>query len=431
MKKKFVFSVMVFLFIAAGVYGQSAAAKAAFDRGRDAQKEKNYDKAIAEYTEAIRLDNKYAAAYGSRGFIYYNVKKEYDRAIADYNEQIRLDPRNASAYYWRASTYDEKGDYDKAIADHTEHIKLNPNDTFAYSMRGYTYEHKKDYTRAIADFETVLRIDPGNKTAKENLARVNDKLAKAPASVTAAASAPTSAAAPTQSQSSTGSVNASDGIISTRSANTAAQAAFDRGTKEKNYNRKIVEFTEAIRLDPNFTYAYSVRGMYYFFNNDFDRAIADQTQAIRLAPNWTDPYYGRAMAYKGKGDIARARADYETIMRLDPNDTTAMQVLAELAPSSMPATPGFTPMAQNNSQSSGPGTADITNMVLNYQQQARNVEMALNNYRNAVSRGSSKSELDRLYNNILNLQQRMRSYREDCNRKGASIGADYYETIRP
>ena len=58
---------------------------------------KEYDKAIADYDQAIRLDPKYAAAYHNRGLAWY-AKKEYDKAIADYDEAIRLDPKYAVAY---------------------------------------------------------------------------------------------------------------------------------------------------------------------------------------------------------------------------------------------------------------------------------------------------------------------------------------------
>jgi tetratricopeptide (TPR) repeat protein len=57
------------------------------------------DKAIADYTEAIRLAPKCAEAYTNRGISYYE-KGEQDKAIADYTEAIRLDPKCAEGA-WR------------------------------------------------------------------------------------------------------------------------------------------------------------------------------------------------------------------------------------------------------------------------------------------------------------------------------------------
>ena len=39
----------------------------------------------------------------------YFAKGEYDKAIADYTEAIRLDPKSPKAYYNRAAAYDRKG----------------------------------------------------------------------------------------------------------------------------------------------------------------------------------------------------------------------------------------------------------------------------------------------------------------------------------
>ena len=70
-------------------------------RGRVWSQKKDYDKALADYNEAIRLNSKYAPAFISRGNA-WRAKQEYDKAIADYNEAIRLDPKYALAYNNRA-----------------------------------------------------------------------------------------------------------------------------------------------------------------------------------------------------------------------------------------------------------------------------------------------------------------------------------------
>lgn len=46
-------------------------------------------------------------------------------------------------------------------------------------------------------------------------------------------------------------------------------------------------------------------------------AIADYSQAIRLSPQWSEPYYSRAYSYERLGDHARAAADRAEKTRLD------------------------------------------------------------------------------------------------------------------
>jgi len=56
----------------------------------------------------------------------YFIKKEYDGAVADFSEAIKLDPRTANGYVSRGLAYRAKGDYDRAIADQSEALRLNP-----------------------------------------------------------------------------------------------------------------------------------------------------------------------------------------------------------------------------------------------------------------------------------------------------------------
>ena len=94
--------------------------------------ESNYDKAIKDFDEAIRLDPKHSRAYYSRGNA-WDKKGEYDKAIQDYNEAIRLNPKYADAYYSRGIAWKANGEYDKAIKDFNEAIRLNPKDMIAYN----------------------------------------------------------------------------------------------------------------------------------------------------------------------------------------------------------------------------------------------------------------------------------------------------------
>jgi hypothetical protein len=109
------------------------------------------------------------------------------------------------------------------------------------------------------------------------------------------------------------------------------------------------------------------------------------------------------------------------------------QLLAESgsAPAPVAGSPSTGSSSPGSSSSSGSSNIDVGQMVRNYQNMGRNVEMALDNYRNAVRRGATQSELNNLRNEVTRLQQRMREYRLECNGRGASIAADYYETVSP
>ncbi len=68
----------------------------------------------------IRIDPDNANSYAGRGSAYFGLS-QYDKAIADYTEAIRLNPDYALAYSSRGVAYlqlgnDVKADADRAIA---------------------------------------------------------------------------------------------------------------------------------------------------------------------------------------------------------------------------------------------------------------------------------------------------------------------------
>ncbi len=114
-------------------------------------------KAIADFTEAIRLNPKDSRPYVSRGWA-YTSNDEWGKAILDYDEAIRLDSNDAGAYGKRGLAQLGKGELDKAIADFSEVIRLNPGSFIAYYSRGAAYKQKGDDVKADADFAEAKRL---------------------------------------------------------------------------------------------------------------------------------------------------------------------------------------------------------------------------------------------------------------------------------
>ena len=111
--------------------------------------------------------------YNSRGTGYYN-QKEYEKAIADYTEAIRLDSKNALYVANRANSRRLDGKWDDALADYSEAIRLEPKKAEHYTDRGDAYRDRKEYDKAIADYtEAVQRqekaVGPDHSSVATNL----------------------------------------------------------------------------------------------------------------------------------------------------------------------------------------------------------------------------------------------------------------------
>ena len=129
------------------------------NRGIAYAKKGQYDRAIEDFDQAIRLDPKYARAFYDRGNA-YAAKAQYDRAIEDYDQAIRLNPKYTFAFYNRGNAYAAKAQYDHAIEDYDQAIRLDPKYAFAFITRGNAYKAKAQYDRAIEDFDQAIGLDP-------------------------------------------------------------------------------------------------------------------------------------------------------------------------------------------------------------------------------------------------------------------------------
>ena len=120
----------------------------------------DYDKAINDYNEAIRLNSWVVQALGDLSestndsikplvsilaYAYYGRgaawlgKNEYDKAIADYDDVLRLDPRLAAAYVCRGGVWRVKGDYVRALVEFSQAIRFDAEMASAYSSRAWIW----------------------------------------------------------------------------------------------------------------------------------------------------------------------------------------------------------------------------------------------------------------------------------------------------
>ena len=127
-------------------------------QGEDRLASNEYDQALADFDEAIRLNPAYAPAYASRAQAW--VKKHYrDREIADYTEAIKLDPKNVSYRAARAESWSAQGMHKRAMADFDDVLRMEPNNPSYWVSRGNEWRRHLKLDDAIADYTHALQIN--------------------------------------------------------------------------------------------------------------------------------------------------------------------------------------------------------------------------------------------------------------------------------
>ena len=122
--------------IQSGRFDNNNLAHIFYNRGNAYARKGQYDRAIGDYTDHIRLKPDHAKAFYNRG-IAHASKRQYDRAIRDFGEALRLKPDFAFAFYNRGTAYSDKRQYDRAIQDYTEAIRLKPDYAKAFNIKAW------------------------------------------------------------------------------------------------------------------------------------------------------------------------------------------------------------------------------------------------------------------------------------------------------
>lgn len=106
-----------------------------------------------------------ANAFYNRGRA-YSRKGQFDRAIQDYDQAIKLKPDHASAFNNRCWERAIEGQQlEAALADCNEALRLRPNDANILGSRGLTYLKLKLNSASISDYDAALKITPDDATS--------------------------------------------------------------------------------------------------------------------------------------------------------------------------------------------------------------------------------------------------------------------------
>lgn len=286
----------------------------------------------------IRLCPGNAKVYYCRGLVHC-YRGDYNLAIEDYDESIRLNPRCAEAYHERAETYstifnsDADYDevivrYDKAIMDYDKAQQLgygyrgtpglgllgiNDPTIEIFFQRGETYAEKGDYDSAIADMSEVINRDTSfNNLYDEFVLRIHEDIYLGEDSWT------------------------SDRTSSHFGSAPSARAYNNRGFyyhKKGEEDLAITDLKEALRLyneqveldpqsNPDFATVYLNLGSVYQAKIEYDRAVENYDNVVRICPNYETDFIESKFVHGGQ-DAVEVAITLLSSMVSDPPESSA------------------------------------------------------------------------------------------------------------
>jgi Tfp pilus assembly protein PilF len=128
----------------------------------------------AQFQDLDTGNNSNTEAYLERGVKRLEAK-DYQGAIEEFNQVLKIEPKNIYAYLGRGAANIYLEDYRTAKSDFDAVLQIEPNIAYAHYFRGFANYALKDNAGAIADLRKASTLF--KKEGKLDLAEKADKAA--------------------------------------------------------------------------------------------------------------------------------------------------------------------------------------------------------------------------------------------------------------
>ncbi len=251
-----------------------------------------------------------------------SLKSEYHMLLADicytgfripdaegaFKKAASLDASNIEAFLKLAELYLYMKKYEESVSNANEALRIDKHRGKAYFIKGFVYKETKDTLRAISNFQTCVEQEPnyydaiiqlGNLYSTHNdpiaLQYYNSALKLQPHSV---------------------------------------EALYNRGLYYQNTGaaeKAVTDYNQLLKLNPRYGFAWFNLGYIAMkFEKDYQKAIPLFTNALNYENYYVEAYYNRGICYEKVGDKQKAKADYLEALSIFPTYDLAKKALKGL-----------------------------------------------------------------------------------------------------
>lgn len=221
---------------------------------------------------------------------------EFDAALNDYNEAVRLSPNVSAWVNNRGNLYLKLRKFDKALEDYSHALDLNPTSPISFNNRALANLNLRDYEAAIRDFTSSIQNDPEYAQARVNRANCYREMKRFDLALTDLAEA------------------AKRDTKNASIPNQLAAIYIDR----KDYDLAEAQLQHALFLDPRSALAYHHRGSIFRGKKRYQEAIWAFDHSLWLDPRGISALTTRGVCYRELKQYDLAVQDFEAALKLDP-----------------------------------------------------------------------------------------------------------------
>jgi tetratricopeptide (TPR) repeat protein len=155
-----------------GDYNQRFPKKAVkeYDKGLEAEKKGEKDKAIGHYEAALKIAPEYYPARNNLGALYLG-KSDFKSAEEQFREAVRLDQNEAQAYFNLSNVLMLTGRIPEAETTLAAGLQRRPDSAFGNFLQGCLYVRTGKLAEAESSLQNALRLD--SKMSQAYLQLVN------------------------------------------------------------------------------------------------------------------------------------------------------------------------------------------------------------------------------------------------------------------
>jgi tetratricopeptide (TPR) repeat protein len=146
-----------------------------FQEGTIYCQEHQYEKGIAAYNEALRINPLHTDSLYNRAKAKFKLDR-LDGCLDDLNAAIAINPHNPLLFSERAVVFYHKGLAKDALNDLDMAARIEPENPYRYASRAFIKDKTGDFTGALEDYNKAISLDPTDAISYNNRGLVEEKL---------------------------------------------------------------------------------------------------------------------------------------------------------------------------------------------------------------------------------------------------------------